>query len=76
MILSWDCVAWWGSFVLAAAVGRAITGESTLEVSELVVGLPLAAVAAWVRSRGREAVAIAVGIVLVVAGVAIGVLAA
>ena len=65
----------WAGFVLALGVGRIVGGESTLEVGDLVLGMPLAWLAAWAGRRSGETwLAVGTGVVAAV-GLLVGLLA-
>lgn len=69
-------IAPWAWFVLALAVGRVLTGKSAIHIDELVVGLPLSWLAAWIRARDAKVASVAAGgIVVASVGLAIGLLA-
>lgn len=65
----------WAYFVLALGAGRVMAGDSSIRIDEMVVGLPLAWLVAWVGARGREALSQALGLLLMAAGFVMGVLA-
>ena len=76
--MSWT-IRWispWAWFVLALAVGRVLTEKSAIHIDELVFGLPLSWLAAWIGARDAKVASVAAGgIVVASVGLAIGLLA-
>jgi len=68
-------IAPWAWFVLALALGRVLTGQSAIQVDELVFGLPLSWLVGWIAARDMKVASVAAGAVIVAAGLAIGLLA-
>ncbi len=65
----------WAGYVLAVMVGRVLAGESVVDIGALFLGIPLAWLAGWLDARDREWAQIAVVVVLVLMGLAVGLFA-
>ena len=61
----------WSGYVLALLAGRAIGGESTVQISDLGVAVPLAWLAAWIERR-HEPAGTVLGALLLGAGLIVG----
>lgn len=65
----------WAGFVLALTVGRVVTGERTVQIDELVFGLPSSWLVAWLYARAQGPLALVAGALVAAAGLLIGLLA-
>lgn len=68
-------IAPWAWFVLALALGRVLTGKSAVNIDELVFGLPLSWLVAWIGDREMKVASGAAGTIVALVGLAIGLLA-
>ena len=68
-------IAPWAWFVLALAVGRALAGKSAIQIDELVFGLSLSWLVAWIGDRKMKVASGAAGTIVALVGLAIGLLA-
>lgn len=65
----------WAGFALALMVGRVVAGGSAVEIGDLFFGVPLAWLVGWLDAREGGPASIAVGGVLVLVGLAVGLVA-
>jgi hypothetical protein len=64
----------WTMFILAIAIGRMFNNEDFIRTAEMLVGLPAAFVASAASRQNRALIASVAYLVLLVGGLAIGIL--